>query len=192
MGPTQRRSSDDVTSSRQRRLERQHLGRHPYDVLTRLHDCNYGTQFSGNIYLGRMGSVVVVQLAELSIPTPEDQGSNSAVRNFIKNIYLLSTVYKRLNVGNCPFRKKHWGRNGLDNWKIIGKNQLFSTHNRLSLVAAYSQCSLKVLSANVSFVNLALSLNGYLFNSPKRRSTKCQQTTSLSLIFQIPKSNVNY
>ena len=107
MGPTQRRSSDDVTSSRQRRLERQHLGRHPYDVLTRLHDCNYGTQFSGNIYLGRMGSVVVVQLAELSIPTPEDQGSNSAVRNFIKNIYLLSTVYKRLNVGNCPFRKKH-------------------------------------------------------------------------------------
>ena len=39
--------------------------------------------------------MVVAQLAERSLPIPEDPGSNPVFGNFYLNIYLLLTVYRK-------------------------------------------------------------------------------------------------
>ena len=45
--------------------------------------------------LGFSRAVVVAQLVERSLPTPEVRGSNPVIGKNLLNIYLLSTVLKR-------------------------------------------------------------------------------------------------
>ena len=49
--------------------------------------------------------VVVAQLAEWSLPTPEDQGLIPAISNFFK--YQLITFLKMKKMGNDPFQDKY-------------------------------------------------------------------------------------
>ena len=92
-----------------------------------------------NIFF-HFGAVVEAQLAERSIPTPEVRSSNPVIGEFLKNIFVLSTVLKRRNwkeVGNGPpifsFISSEEAYSGYG-------RRLVTQRTRVRILAQYTRC----------------------------------------------------